>query len=259
MPMPSATTVLTLHNAIWAQPIVVEQRKSVDITLVVNDVDSQFIDYEVVSDEVLHCQGQLSYQPRPKAIRLDINGLQAQMNRGQHDAHVVYDAFARFGLNYGPGHRGIKTIKLGEQQLLAHLRLPESVLADAGQYILHPGLLDCALQACIGLSDLNNLPDEPTIPFALENLTVLSACTTDMFAWVRSGEHHKMDIDLCDSQGNVCVQITGFSTRSVGSQPQHNNKNANQAPCSFDETFYQDLIERILDNDISVDDAVDLG
>ncbi|NQZ10676.1 MAG: polyketide synthase dehydratase domain-containing protein, partial [Algicola sp.] len=271
--MPSATSVVTLHNAIWAQPIVVEQRKSVDITLVVNDVDDKFIDFEVVSDEVLHCQGQLSYQPRPKAIRLDINGLQAQMNWGQHDAKAVYDAFSRFGLSYGLGHRGIKTIKLGEQQLLAQLRLPESVLADAGQYILHPSLLDCALQACIGLSDLNNLPDEPTIPFALENLTVLSACTTDMFAWVRSGEHNKMDIDLCDSQGNVCVQITGFSTRAISAtaqqkaQPQHktqhteqhNNKNANQAPSSFDETFYQDLIERILDNDISVDDAVDLG
>jgi polyketide synthase PksN len=63
-----------------------------------------------------------------------------------------------------------------------------------------------------------------SLPFALESLRILSPCTERMVAWVRYSEGGlsalsnltKVDIDLCDPDGNICAQMRGFSSRSMG-------------------------------------------
>jgi polyketide synthase PksN len=77
--------------------------------------------------------------------------------------------------------------------------------------------MDSALQAAVGLMDGEST--EPRVPFALETLRVLSSCTAEMFAWVRVADAGgKLDIDLCDAEGNVCVQMRGFSTRVLSAR-----------------------------------------
>ncbi|MCP5005551.1 MAG: SDR family NAD(P)-dependent oxidoreductase, partial [Planctomycetes bacterium] len=56
--------------------------------------------------------------------------------------------------------------------------------------------------------------------FALESLGIMAPCTSEMYAWVRyssgsatSDKVQKLDIDLCDEQGNICVKMQGFSSR----------------------------------------------
>ncbi|MCP4459037.1 MAG: hypothetical protein GY816_13595, partial [Cytophagales bacterium] len=58
--------------------------------------------------------------------------------------------------------------------------------------------------------------------FALESLEILSACTSEMYAWIRysggsapSGKVQKLDIDICDEQGNVCVKMRGYTSRPL--------------------------------------------
>ena len=92
-----------------------------------------------------------------------------------------------------------------------------------GDYVLHPSIMDGALQACIGLiEDESEERKCAPLPFALERLRVITPCTQDMVAWVRYAPESqaedngfKFDIDLCDEHGNVCVQMRGFSTRVV--------------------------------------------
>ncbi|MCP4273753.1 MAG: hypothetical protein GY781_17650, partial [Gammaproteobacteria bacterium] len=96
-------------------------------------------------------------------------------------------------------------------------------------YVLHPSMMDSALQSSIGLmlnnsiiEDGNGAQYKLTLPFALEALEILSPCTFKMYAWVRYSEGstpsdkvQKLDIDLCDEQGNLCVKIRGFSSRRL--------------------------------------------
>ncbi|MCP5004461.1 MAG: polyketide synthase, partial [Planctomycetes bacterium] len=96
-------------------------------------------------------------------------------------------------------------------------------------YLLHPGLMDSAIQSSIGLvlnsgalSDGSKAPLKPSIPFALESLKILGSCTSEMYAWVRnsggstpSDKVQKLDIGLCDEQGNVCVQMRGLSLQEM--------------------------------------------
>ncbi|MCP4460803.1 MAG: SDR family NAD(P)-dependent oxidoreductase, partial [Cytophagales bacterium] len=67
------------------------------------------------------------------------------------------------------------------------------------------------------LPDSSKMPLEPSLPFTLESLEILSSCTSEMYAWVRysggsapSDKDQKLDIDLCDEQGNACVMMRGL-------------------------------------------------
>ncbi|PYS17273.1 MAG: hypothetical protein DMG11_35235 [Acidobacteria bacterium] len=130
----------------------------------------------------------------------------------------------------------------------------------------HPSLMDSALQAAIGLVvDLNHVPTKPSVPFAVESVRIVSACTKDMVAWVRYSKGSKpedktikVDIDLCDQQGNVCVQIRGFASRVLqGIHVEENPVLEDNSP--FDHSFYQSLITDIVNRKVSVDEAVELA
>src|SRR5260370_151802 len=130
------------------------------------------------------------------------------------------------GLVYGPVLQGITAIHQGSHQVLAQLRLPRAVEDTWGDYVLHPSLMDSALQAAVALVEGGSeLINQPPLPFALESLRMVSTCSREMFAWVRyapgsqaSDKVVKLDIDLCDEGGNVCVQIRGFSSRVLSQE-----------------------------------------
>jgi polyketide synthase PksN len=225
-------SVMELRNVIWAQPIVVDEVKTVTIALFAgeNEIDEGQVYYEVYSTEMeeeaketVHCQGQAVSITESVPVKLDIDKLKEQMQRGKLEADHIYTAYSRLGLDYGPSHRGIKTILRGDGQLLVQLNLPTVAGLGIGEYVLHPGLMDSALQSAIGLlGDLSEMPDRPSLPFALESLRVFSACSKEMFAWVRYAEGSrsndkvtKLNIDLCDQEGVVAVQMRGFSSRSL--------------------------------------------
>ncbi|HYD79452.1 MAG TPA: SDR family NAD(P)-dependent oxidoreductase [Paucimonas sp.] len=226
LPAMSGATTMELRNIVWAQPLVVDDRRQVDIALAPND-DGR-IDFEIRSQDgeegIVHCQGQAVLGARPASSPLDIERLQARMQRGALEPDSIYAAYARMGLRYGPAHRAIAALALGERELLAHLRLPPAVEASRSGYQLHPSLLDGALQAAIGLAGAAaDASTRARLPFALDTLHIVAPCTTEMLAWVRYAPGSepddnvvKLDIDLCDSQGKVCVQMRGFSSRMLG-------------------------------------------
>src|SRR5262249_59736453 len=101
------------------------------------------------------------------------------------------------------------------------LRLPKAVEDTSGDYVLHPSLMDGALQACVGLIDGSTEgSNQPRLPFALESLRIVSPCSREMVAWARyspggqvGDEVIKLDIDLGDEQGNIAAQMRGISWR----------------------------------------------
>ncbi len=228
LPVLTESNILELRNIVWLQPVVVNESVQIEIALQAND-DNEQIDFEIYSQDpdtkkTVHSQGQAVFSAKPAHIRLDIEQLKEEMCRGELKSDDIYAAYIRMKLNYGPAHQVITTIYQGERQLLAQLRMPEA-LAGQDKYLLHPGVMDGALQSTLGLiDDLNQIPDKPSLPFALEELCIFSACTKDMLVWVRYAEGSKpgdkiakLDIDLCDMDGNVCIQIKGFSSRTLTS------------------------------------------
>jgi acyl transferase domain-containing protein/NADPH:quinone reductase-like Zn-dependent oxidoreductase len=63
------------------------------------------------------------------------------------DAAAAYGRLARLGLAFGPHFRLLTEIARGENVATAQIRLPPSL--DASRHVLHPVLLDAALQLCL--------------------------------------------------------------------------------------------------------------
>ncbi len=226
LPAPPQAAVLELRNTVWSRPIAVSERTQVDIVLTAAEDDDQ-VDYEICSGEgereVVHCQGRAVWSGQASASPVDLEQLRARMDRGALDAEGVYAACARMGLAYGPAFRAITSILRGNGEVLAQLRLPDTVVV--GDYVLHPSVMDGALQASAGLLTDEAESSPPRLPFALETLRVLWPCSAEMFAWVRfTPDVHpgtavvKLEIDLCDARGIVCVQMRGLALRALNEQ-----------------------------------------
>jgi polyketide synthase PksN len=220
---------LEIRNVAWARPLVVDGHTQAEIALSPDD-DGQ-VDFEICGESggerIAYCQGRVAIAAPAGAQQIDVAQVRQPLRRGRLDAAQVYAAYARMGLDYGPAHRPIESILLGDGQALAELRLPAALQAGASDYLLHPSLMDGALQAAIGLLDWQDEPaGQARVPFALGALHVLASCTSEMLAWVRYAEGSgpgdavvKLDIDLCDGAGRVCVRMRDLCSRVLGGQP----------------------------------------
>src|SRR5260370_31566915 len=155
-----------------------------------------------------------------------IQQLKEEMKRDRLEPQSVYAAWAGMGSIYGPAFQAITDLYVGNQQVLAHLRLASNVMEKRSDYVLHPSMMDGAMQAAVGLIDgLSEGSNQPQRPFALDSLRITSPCSGEMVAWVRYAPGIdartnvvKLDIDLCDERGNICVQMRGISSRGLAKE-----------------------------------------
>jgi amino acid adenylation domain-containing protein len=140
-------------------------------------------------------------------------------------AEEVYRRFAAIGIDYGPGHRALQALHLGRDAedrptVLAELRLPAAQASEAREgldaFVLHPGLLDGALQATLGIALAADAGQGTALPFALERVEMLGPCCERMWVQVRQRSAGTLDIDLLDETGAVRVALRGFGTRPLG-------------------------------------------
>jgi amino acid adenylation domain-containing protein len=225
----SSVPMVRLKNVIWVRPIVVEgDTKEVFIRLFVQE--SNEIQYEIYTkpdagkESLIHVQGAATIHSSHKTPKLNIENLRAETSLNRLSPEQCYKAFHTVGIDYGSGHRGIQDIRIGENRVLAKLSLPSSVAVPLDRFVLHPSLMDSALQASMALimetDDLSSM--KPSLPFALQQLDIFGQCTESMWAWIRPSENGsptkkvlKFDLDICDDQGDVRVRMKGLSSRAM--------------------------------------------
>ncbi|HZI56374.1 MAG TPA: SDR family NAD(P)-dependent oxidoreductase, partial [Verrucomicrobiae bacterium] len=219
-------TGLELRNVMLAQPM--EMRAGQQVNIALWPKDNGEIEYEIYSlegdegEEIVHCQGQAGWSEEAVPGKLDIEKLKREIGQGRLEPGGIYAMCARMGLIYGPSLQAISGLYLGNREVLAQLRQPNSVVGESGGYGLHPSLAEGGLQAAIGLMEGGREGNQLRVPCGLDSLRMVSGCRKEMFAWVRYGAGDqagdriaKLDIDLCDEQGNVCVQMRGIGWQPV--------------------------------------------
>ncbi|MBP0454655.1 SDR family NAD(P)-dependent oxidoreductase [Kitasatospora sp. RG8] len=237
---------VALRNIVLAQPLRVGDRpQELHVGLHPEaDGDIRFRVYSAPDDEepVLHGEGALYFMEGAEDTVLDLDALRAACDLPGLTAAECYELYRAAGIAYGPSHRGVRHIWTGPGQALAELALPDPVRGTEGDFTLHPSLLDAALQACVGVLGRPGAEGAArsgsglAVPFAVDDVLVLDACTDAMWAWVRpSGEEsadaaiRKLDVDLADQRGRVRVRIAGLSFRVL-------NPNKNHDPISTTES-----------------------
>nr|DAC82029.1 TPA_exp: polyketide synthase [Kiritimatiellota bacterium] len=246
---------IELKDVVWARPIAVNgQPQQVNIGLfpkengeILYEIYSEpeknnsddkhsttMVSRQQLGDEIdsrsVHSQGVALFASAGQRPQLDLKALQASCIQSHLSADECYEAFKAIGIEYGPAHKGLEKLYVGEDEVLAALTLPASILETKDQFTLHPSLLDSALQAAIGLDLPNRKPrtlnPEPKSPFTLERVEILDRCSASMWAWMRcskdralSDTMQKWDMDLCDEMGKVCISFRGLSYGIENSTP----------------------------------------
>ncbi|HEY0946763.1 MAG TPA: SDR family NAD(P)-dependent oxidoreductase, partial [Opitutaceae bacterium] len=221
--------VTALRQIVWARPAAVE-KDALELELELAPVgdDARFeIVTTAAAQPVVHCQGRLSWRnvdPRP-SDRLDLVALRARLGTVRPGASC-YGQFARMGLEYGPALRSIVEVHPGAMETLARLKLPESARAGAERLVLHPSLLDGALQSLVGLGDGAAGAGEGAtyVPFSLEEARVYARVPASAWAYVQridnaaSGSDHaaKFNVRIAGDDGGIVADLRGLSMRRIG-------------------------------------------
>ncbi|WP_158754555.1 SDR family NAD(P)-dependent oxidoreductase, partial [Dyella sp. S184] len=225
-----AQTPIELNEVVWLRPVAVGTN-GLMLHIALYAEDDGDIHFEIYSDgedgeAVVHGQGvaitgDATDMPTASS-RHDLAVLREQCAQAHWDAAACYAVFEGMGLQYGPGFQGLNELFVGSQQVLARISLPAVVPVQ--DYVLHPSVLDAALQAALGLqmgSSAEAGVATLMLPYALGSLQSLAPCPTAMWAFVRHSAGssagtavQRLDIDLCNESGVVCVQFRNFSMRS---------------------------------------------
>ncbi|WP_342496859.1 type I polyketide synthase [Bacillus sp. FSL R5-0593] len=213
--LPGGKTGVRLKQIVWLRPVTA---LSEGVTLHVKlqpeeNGDIAFEAYAEGEEPLVFFQGKAVLEETERAPVLDVEAVQARCGGRHLSKAECYEAFDSLGITYGPSHQALDAVYAGSGEVLAKLTLPPSAREEKEPFILHPSMLDAALQASIGLvlSD-GSASGRPFLPFALQDMQVFSACRETMWAVLSSadGAYH---IELCDENGAVCVRLTGLTAR----------------------------------------------
>lgn len=201
-----------------------EEGCTVEIRLVPGDDGAEFEVVGLPSGSVhasglLHWDPALSGEPPAEAPRQD------GTSRGEVDGDSLYRSFAQAGLSLGERFRTVRSVAAGEGFASAKLGLHAALLAGADGFVLHPALLDGALQAVAGLQDRSS---GLSLPFWIDEVEIRRripaaavASVTSSPAASRSGGNARFDVEIRDEAGESVATIRGLSTRpaAAGSLP----------------------------------------
>src|SRR5581483_6558975 len=187
---------LQWKNVAWLRPIRVDA-EGIDLQLTLAPREDGDLDAEIHSRRedgaTLVCSRALIAVEEAAATAPsmhDLAALQRQCTVAHIQADACYARLAALGLHYGPAFRGLGDVYVGQGKLLARIALPASARTAPGDYVLHPSVVDAALQSTLMLH-----PQTSTLmlPSALGSLQVLAPCTASMWALVQAGENASME------------------------------------------------------------------
>jgi polyketide synthase PksN len=222
-----------LSDVLWVAPLVVatgcDTACEVGITLAATSADKMTFSvtsHSAGGEATLHSRGRIRCIARA-ALTTDLAALRRKCSdRGLSPAEH-YESFAAVGIHYGDAFRAVAEVHTHADSALATLHLPACVLSTHEDFVLHPSLMDSALQAIMSLARRAEArPGEAarsaSLPFAMDRVEVFGRPAPLSQAWIRyshelprSDSPAKIDIDLCDDSGTVSVRIAGFRVRGL--------------------------------------------
>ena len=208
-----------LRNLVWLRPLM-PATDGLDLRIVLEKRNG-LIEFKVVSgsEEGEHARGELVAGTPANDIRtLDTAAIRRRCDQNL-DEEGCYRRFASGNLDYGPAFRCVRKIFYNENESLAQVTLPQPLTNDLAAYGLHPSLLDGAFQSLIGLLGERK---GTWVPFSLDLVKLRGPLPAELWVQARfSGSEASrasmptFDLNLADGEGQVCVEITGFSLRAV--------------------------------------------
>ncbi|WP_159397361.1 type I polyketide synthase [Sorangium cellulosum] len=131
------------------------------------------------------------------------------------DKAAFYDHCRRLGLSYEGHFQAVQRAWVGEGEILVEIAAPEHLAAASEGYLLHPVLLDAALQALLPAVDTSYLPVKIAALHYHRRPSPEAYChakITHLDAGVARG-----DLVLTDRDGAIAVEVRGIELKATRS------------------------------------------
>ncbi len=179
------------------------------------------------------CQGKAEFSESRALPDVNLDQLLSECQLLLSAKPDIYGQFKDKKITYGPEFQAIEKMLIGvnadgRPQVVAELELPNVPGETKDNFSMHPVIMDAALQAVIGLNrGASSYWDDgdTLLPFAMEKLVIRRPTPGQAYAWIRMSDDFegpesapKVDISLCSSNGEICIEISGLSFRKIVSQ-----------------------------------------
>ena len=221
--------VRKIKDIVWVQPLSFRRGPQAVRTILKHAGDT--VEYVISSlddenEEMLHSEGKLVFMSSwsdtvDGGEQIPIEALKAQCTKLE-DATAYYGKCRKYGLNYGPSFQPIQEIYANSSFALSKLKIADNLKNDFGQFILHPSILDGALQTAAGL--VGGLESStPHLPFALDELDILHPVRQTCYAYAEFAESQerrhsgirKFNIRLLNESGDVLINLKNLFVRAL--------------------------------------------
>uniref|UniRef100_UPI0038B3C3F7 SDR family NAD(P)-dependent oxidoreductase n=1 Tax=Kitasatospora setae TaxID=2066 RepID=UPI0038B3C3F7 len=126
------------------------------------------------------------------------------------DTEDLYERFAGAGYHYGPAFRGIRAAWLRGGEVFAEVVLPERQQADAAGCVLHPALLDAALQSAALLPERDG---GARLPFSWTGVTGGVTGATTLRVRLAADAPDAVTLRAHDLSGRQVIDVRGLLLR----------------------------------------------
>jgi acyl transferase domain-containing protein/acyl carrier protein len=169
----------------------------------------------------LHATGRLSLlRPGVPRHRVALEAIQERC-RTLVDVTTHYAEMRRRGLQYGPYFQGIQHLWRRPGEVLAQIEGHEALATSVVQHRLHPTLLDACFQSLLATLDPAAAGDMRSVYVPSSISQVRFYTTPEGLFWChgrltqRAAEAVTGDLNLCDAQGNLLVEVRGLRCQAL--------------------------------------------
>jgi acyl transferase domain-containing protein len=256
--------VQKIQKVLWLNPLVVgDKGKEVRIKLNANGED---VEYEISSPDlsredtredyrggsnsdkaaIIHSKGKLIRKKDEgnTVQKVDIEAIRSRCTK-ELRKEEIYEGFLRQGISYGKYFQGLEELWGNGEEALGRIQISNGSEGELDKYILHPTIMDSALQGIAGVIQNGGGGDRRVfLPYSVEEVEILGKLTASSYSYVKLIEMDsekgvgRFNIAILDEDGHVLVKIKDFCVREMKGSIVQAGQSKVEAPHEMD-VFYR--------------------
>jgi acyl transferase domain-containing protein len=216
--------VRRIRNVTWVSPLAVEgdtpREAFVELKPSADSVLFEVFSETADGEKRLYSQGKLLYATGQDAAAaqaeyIDLAAIRARCTRSIA-AQDAYALFKALGMAYGPSFQVLQQVLQNDDEVLGVLQCPDVRNADFDDFVLHPCILDAAMQAGF-VAQLGDASGEMKVPYSIGEVEILHPLTRTCYSHLTKAKGDRgagsgvsrANVTIVDETGKVLARIRG--------------------------------------------------
>lgn len=208
-------TSYRVTDMLWLSPLAVTGRREIRVKIKRANSAYQFEIESGIDEQIIHSTGKLVKESGNRPLkRVDIEKEKSGLDKVV-TAEELKSYFAERGVDYGDYYNRLERVLTSPKTALSRLKLSKEESDQSANYIVHPALLDGAVQTAAALLIQQSSKNSLFMPFSIESVTLLKKAGIDCYVTVTERSQYNYTITITDSAGNRAIEIEGLAFREV--------------------------------------------